>query len=395
MSIARKVLYVGNHAGYFLTHRLPVFQALQDMGYDVHVAVPATIDTLGRLIDDDPVGTINHLGFQFHNIPMCRGSEGLRGEIRLIYRLLELYRSLKPELVYHSTLKPVLYGGLASRFVGVPGVVFGITGLGHLFMTLDLKGRLIRTVLKFLLKIILAHKNSYTIFQNGDDYRLFVDQRIVKAERAIIIKGSGVDLDKFSFVEEPIGIPVVVLISRMLWDKGVGEFFEAATILKEAGVQGRFVLVGDSDPANPASVPRSQLQTWHDSGIVEWWGWCKDTATVFQQSHVASLPSYREGVPKSLIEAAACGRPIVTTDVPGCREIVQNEINGLLVPPKDAQALARALRRLIENPFLRQEMGKRSHQLAESDFAVEKVVSKTLRICNKLLSTSSGEGSKQ
>jgi glycosyltransferase involved in cell wall biosynthesis len=380
-----RVLYVGNHAGYFLTHRLPVFRALQDVGYDVHVAVPAQSDALGKMIDDNAVDTIRRLGFEFHNISIKRGSVNPINEIFSLYQLFRLYKTLKPDLVYHSTIKPVLYGGLLSRIMGIPGAIFGVTGLGYLFVSSGYKSSLLRIPIRLVFAVVLSHPNAYTIFQNEDDYKAFIHQHLIIPEKAVVIKGSGVDLKEYCCVDEPSGVPVVVLISRMLWDKGVGEFVEAAKILRNDGVQGRFVLVGDSDPNNPASIPKEQLQTWHDSGLIEWWGWRADIPLILRQSHIVSLPSYREGVPKALIEAAASGRPIVTTDVPGCREVVQNKVNGFLVPPKDAQALANAIKQLMLNAYLRQEMGRRGRELAEMEFSVERVVSSVKRICDNLL----------
>ncbi len=387
-----RILYVGNHASYFLTHRLPVFQSLQESGCDVHVAVPAKSDALGRMIDADAIETIERLGFHFHDIPISRGSINPINELRTLYYLFRLYRTLKPELIYHATVKPVLYGGLMSRIVGIPGAIFGVTGLGYLFVASGFKGLLIRMPIKLAFRLALSHPNAHTIFQNYDDYEAFVHQNLVNARNATVIKGSGVDLSEYNYLEETNCTPIVVLISRMLWDKGVREFVEAARILSNAGTKGRFVLVGDSDPDNPASVPQSQLRAWQDQGIIEWWGWRKDIPSILQQSHIVSLPSYYpEGVPKCLIEAAACGKPIVTTNMPGCKEIVEDGINGFLVPPRDTSSLAESIRQLIENPELRQEMGRRSREIAESEFSIEKVVGATIEICNKLLNVKMGK----
>jgi glycosyltransferase involved in cell wall biosynthesis len=202
-----------------------------------------------------------------------------------------------------------------------------------------------------------------------------------------LIRGSGVDMNIFTPRPEPEGVPVVILAARMLWAKGIGEFVDAARLLREQKVEARFVLVGESDPGNPSAVPVWQLEQWHDSGVVEWWGACSDMPRVFAEAHVVCLPSYYpEGVPKVLIEAAACGRPIVTTDVPGCREVVRHEENGLLVPTRDPVALAAALRRLIMSPALRDFLGRRGREIAVAEFGLERVIAETLAVYGDLLS---------
>jgi len=200
-----------------------------------------------------------------------------------------------------------------------------------------------------------------------------------------IVRGSGVDVKKFIPAEESTGVPIVMLASRMLWDKGVGEFIEAAKILKQEGVEARFVLVGDSDPENPASIPNAQLSEWHELGIVEWWGERGNMHEMLTQAHIVCLPSYREGLPKVLLEAASCGKPIIATDVPGCREIVHNGENGILVPLKDSSSLASAMKELINNPEKRKIIGINGRRLVENEFSEEIVVSQTLKVYQELL----------
>ncbi len=302
-----------------------------------------------------------------------------------LFALYRLYNSLRPDLVHHVTIKPVLYGGTMARLARVPAVVNVVTGLGYVFISRGLKGWLLRNSVKLVYRLALNHPNSRVVFQNPDDRETFVRNGLVDASAAVLIKGSGVDVNEFSPTPEPLGRPLVLLASRLLWDKGVGEYVEAARRLREEGVKARFVLVGDSDFGNPAMVMKGQLEAWHRSGIVEWWGHRDNMSAVFAQAHVVCLPSYREGLPKVLIEGAACGRPIVATDVAGCREIVHDEHNGLLVRPRDAVALADALRRLIENPSDRQRMGLRGREIVMTEFSLAKVIGDTLAVYRELL----------
>ena len=222
------------------------------------------------------------------------------------------------------------------------------------------------------------------IFQNGDNRDLFLQKGIVSAEQVAVIRGVGVDLEQFSPRPEPSGITVVMLASRMLWEKGLQEFVTAAGKLREAGVMARFVLVGDPDPENPSSISHEQLRLWQESGLVEYWGHRNDMAVVLSQANVVCLPSYLEGFPKVLVEASACGRAIVTTDVPGCREIVRQGDNGFLVPPRDSDALASALHTLIYNPLLRSKMGARGREIAVWDFSEETICKQTIAIYQEL-----------
>ncbi|MEW6616666.1 MAG: glycosyltransferase family 4 protein [Thermodesulfobacteriota bacterium] len=214
---------------------------------------------------------------------------------------------------------------------------------------------------------------------------MLADSGLVSPKRATLIRGAGVNPNVFASRPEPEGAPVVILAARMLWDKGIGEFVEAARWLREQGIAARFVLVGDSDPGNPAAVLVARLDEWRRSGVVEWWGHREDMPEVFAQSNIVVLPSYREGLPKVLLEAASCGRAIVATDVPGCREIVRHNENGLLVPPRDSKSLADALKILIENPELRRKMGARGREIVEAEFSEEIVVRQTMEVYKEII----------
>jgi glycosyltransferase involved in cell wall biosynthesis len=371
----RRILYLGNDAGYFIAHRLPQARAAMQAGYDVHVATPLS----------DDVNVIKGEGFEFHPIPMNRWRGKYLDEISSIAAILKLYRSLRPDLAYHATIKPILYGGIAARLTRVSAVVNAITGLGYIFISNELRVRMIRAAVKQIYRFVFGHPNSCVIFQNPDDLRTFLREHLVDEAKTELIMGSCVDLKDFIFRPEPQGVPTVVLASRLLWDKGVGEFVGAAKLLKESGVAARFVLIGAPESDNPSTVSQETVESWHKSGLVEWLGYSKDMPRVLAQANVVCLPSYREGLPNVLIEAAACGRAIVTTDTPGCREIVREGVNGLLVPVKDTVALANALRILLEDADLRAKMGERSHAIAISEFSLERVIERTLAVFRRLL----------
>lgn len=374
--MSMRILYVVNDANFFLSHRLPLALAAQNEGFDIHVATPLS----------DDVEKIRRGGFIFHPIPLTRRGAHLGEEMESMMALYRLYRKIKPDLLHLVTIKPVLYGGIAARLAGVPAVVSAITGLGYVFIARGFKAFLLRTIVKRAYRFALGHSNGRVIFQNPDDRSSFSISKLVDTGQTVLIKGSGVDMTQFSPVPEPPSAPLVVFASRMLWDKGVGEFVDAARRLCNMGIKAHFVLVGDTDSGNPAAVPKSQLERWQQSGVLEWWGPQIEMSLVFAKAHIVCLPSYREGLPKVLIEAAASGLPIVTTDVPGCREIVRHGENGLLVPVRDVSALVEAIQSLVEDAELRRRLGAKGREIAVAEFSIERVVSETLNVYRQLLS---------
>jgi glycosyltransferase involved in cell wall biosynthesis len=367
---APKLLFLVTEDWYFVSHRLPLAVAAQAAGFEVVVATRA-----GRQAD-----VIRNAGIRLVPLEMSRRSGNPFSEILALWRL---YRLEKPDLVHHVALKPVMFGALAAWLARVPAQVNAVAGLGWLFTSSSSVVRLVRPVLRWMLARLLNRPNSLTIVQNPED-RSLLERSGLSATRLRLIRGAGVDVQVFFPVMPPPEPVCIVLVSRMLWDKGVGEFVEAARRLTEAGGNARFVLVGDPDPANPASVPESTLRSWHGQHGVEWLGRRDDIPAVLQAAHIACLPSYGEGLPKSLLEAAACGLPIVTTDVPGCREVVQDGLNGFLVPVHDAAALAAALGKLIGDAALRRRMGEQSRLRAETEFALKTVIAQTLTVYREL-----------
>jgi glycosyltransferase involved in cell wall biosynthesis len=374
-----RLLYFVNIPRFFVSHRLPLALAARDAGYDVHVA------TAGD--DAEHVTAIHQAGLPFHPIPLSQHGTRIGGEIDTLRAVCRLYRILQPDIVHHITVKPILYGGLSARILGIPAV-HAVTGLGSIFVTPGLRWTAIRTATKTAYRAVLNHDRSQVIFQNPDDQVLFVRSGLVAEARTTVIKGSGVDMTNFQPLPEIEGKPVILFAGRLLWQKGVGEFVEAARECAKQGLKARFVIVGYGEPSSPTAVPLEKLREWQTSGVIEWWGKHDDMPQVFAQSHVVCLPSsYGEGVPKVLIEAAACGRAIVTTDIPGCREIVHNGENGLLIPPRDVEALCAAITQLVLDIDLRQRMGARGREIAEGEFSLEHVCAETLALYERLLSS--------
>jgi glycosyltransferase involved in cell wall biosynthesis len=275
-------------------------------------------------------------------------------------------------------MKHVLYGSIAARLAGVPVMVNAFTGLGYVFISNNVRTMVLRSAVSNLLRWALAHPNSRVIFQNQEDLDQLIRARIVQRDKSVIIRGAGVDVKKFVPISQENPEPVVILAARMLWDKGIGEFVNAARSLKALGVEARFVLVGMLDEVNPAHIPRKDLLAWEKEGVIEWWGHREDMPQVFSSALIAVLPSYREGLPKVLLEAAACGRPIIATDVPGCREIVKHNYTGILVPPKDSGALAHAMRTLLGDARLRARLGARAREMVVNEFSAEQVARDTI-----------------
>jgi glycosyltransferase involved in cell wall biosynthesis len=380
-----RILFVDNDVNSFYAYRIELARGARDSGFEVHVAAPP-----GKAAE-----ILRAEGLRYHPIPMTRSGLAPWKEFSTISVLFRLYRRVRPDLVHHLRLKPVLYGGLAAYGARVPAVVGLLTGLGYVFIAETRRALVMRKLVVLSCKVAFRHGNQRIVFQNPDDQGVFIQNKILPAAQTVLIKGSGVDVHSYVPTPEPDGVPVVVLASRMLRDKGVVEFVEAARELKHAGVSARFVLVGDTDPGNPTAVSAEHLRGWADEGVIEWWGHQNDMRKVLSQSNIVCLPSLREGVPKVLIEAAACGRAIVTTDAPGCREIVREGENGLLVPIRDSKALADALRLLIESAPLRALMAAKGREIAVAEFSVERVVHETLGVYRELLAANGPRGSQQ
>ncbi len=370
-----RLLFVLNEALFFTTHRMPIALAAKAAGAEIHVAAPH---------DAPYVQMIEAAGLTFHHIPLQRSGLAVGGELKLIWALARLIRTVKPDLMHCVTMKPVLYGGALARLLGVRSLVSAITGLGYLFLTAGTKTRIIRAIVLKLYRFALAHAHGRAIFQNPDDLALFQARRLVDPAIVVMIKGCGVDMQAFPAVPEPADPVTVMFPARIVGDKGVREFVEAARILKARGTPARFVLVGRNDPINPTSVPEDEIRGWERDGLVEWWGFSQDMPASLARSHIICMPSYREGLPRGLIEAAATGRAIVTADAPGCREVVRDGETGFLVPVGDGPATADAIGRLIDNPALRHRFADAARAFAVAEFSVEKFVADSLDVYRDL-----------
>jgi len=369
------LLFVVTEDWYFCSHRLQLAVAAQKAGYNVAVVTQET--SHGE--------EIRQAGLRLIPIKFQRSGRNPFSDLLTIRSLIKIYKSEQPDIIHHVSLKPVLYGSIAARITGIPNVINAMTGLGYVFSSEAFFAKLIRFLISPLLRYIFSAKNTMTIFQNRDDLKTLEDQNLVKHEQAVIIRGSGVDPDIYVPGKDNMAIPQIILVARMLWDKGVGEFVQAAKLLLAKGTQARFILIGDTDIENPAAISVEQLKTWQDEKSVEWWGRRSDVPEILQQSTIACLPSYREGMPKFLLEAASAGLPIVTTDVPGCREVVIDGENGYLVPPRNPEALADAIEKLLDDKTLRREMGRKGRALAEREFGIDKIVEETISLYQRIL----------
>lgn len=371
----KKLFIIVNVDWFFLSHRLPVALAAQKAGWDVTIV---TADT-GKLKD------IEAKGLKTINLPMSRSGKNLLEELSTLNFLRKLYKREKPDVVHHVGMKTILWGTLAAKFSGVKGVVNAISGLGGFFAE-ENKGLMARLMPK-VLKFSHNRKNLLCIFQNNEDKGLYVKNGIIREEQARYIKGSGVDLKEFCYSPEPAAGKIrVILTARMIVEKGVFILTEAAEKLRskyEDKVE--FLLVGGIDD-HPGAITKEQLDAVCDGKYIQWLGYRTDVKQLLQSSHIVAFPSYyMEVLPKSLIEADAIGRPVITCNSVGCKETVINGHNGYLIPTKNVDALVEKLDILLSNARLRQEMGRNSRAYAEANFSLDVVIEKHLAIYEELM----------
>ncbi|MFH2104565.1 MAG: glycosyltransferase family 4 protein [Chloroflexota bacterium] len=369
-----KILLFANTDWYLFNFRLKLAERLHAEGYEILMLSPRGEYSL----------RLEEKGFRWQELSLSRRGLNPVVEAFTIWRLIRIYQKEQPDLVHHFTIKSVLYGSLAARLAGIRSVVNSITGLGYVF----LPGGVFKTILRSFILLLyrIAMRGTQVIFENEDDQNTFLRYGFIRPEDGYLIPGVGVDTDRFVPGPEPDGTPVALFASRLLWDKGVGEFVHAARLIQKQGIQARFVLAGRTDPGNPASVSMTQIEAWRDEGVIEWWGWVEDMAALFQQANIVCLPSYyREGLPTVLSEAAACGRPIVTTDHPGCRDAVKDGETGVLVPVKDPVSLAAALGTLLGDAGLRQKMGNAGRLYATQNLSAGNIITKILEVYSRAL----------
>jgi glycosyltransferase involved in cell wall biosynthesis len=367
-----KLLLIANTDWYIYRFRLPLARFLRNHGHDVVLVSPA-----GRFTAE-----IKAEGFRWLGWEVGRQSINPFEEAAAVWSLADIFRRERPDLVHLHTIKPVLYGSLAARLMRVPAVVRSITGRGYVFLGDDRLSRFLRLLVKPLYRLVM--RSGQTLFENSADRQYFLDEKLVAAHNTHLIEGVGVDTDCYQPMPEPQGAPVILFAARMLWDKGAGTLVDAARLLHQK-IKARIVLVGEPDPGNPASISAETLNQWAAEGLVEWWGWKTDMRAVFAACHIVTLPSLGEGIPTVLLEAAACARPIVAADTAGCRDIVQDGVNGLLVPPKDPQSLANALTALLKDKSLRRRMGEAGRGFVLERFSDKKINEETLAVYRQLL----------
>lgn len=377
MKKKNKILFLVNNLSFFVSHRLKIAKSSIDKGYNVIIGY-------GELGDVD-ISILEQSGLKTTHIPMHRGGVNFFKEIKTLIYIWKFIKKEKPDIVHLVTIKPYLYGGIISRLVGVPALVSAISGLGTIFISNDIKFQLLRLLLYPVYKLAFNHLNQKIIVQNNDDLKTLAKWGVLNVCKVKLIKGSGVNISDFKILEEPNGIPIVCFAARFLRDKGIYEFVSAARLLQKRGVKARFCLAGELDTNNPTSINVENLNVLKNDKTIEILGYQKNIPSLYSKSHIICLPSYREGLPKSLLEAAAASRAIVTTNVPGCREAIIPGKTGLLVPVKDEKKLADALQWLIEHPIERIAMGKAGRKFAEKEFPIEKIVEKHLNIYDELL----------
>ncbi len=372
--MGKTILFVINSDSFFISHRLPIALAAKKEGYEVHVAAGSN-----RCFIE-----LSELGLIVHKISLDRKSGGLISNLKTFIEISKLYLQIKPHIVHLVTIKPILLGGIAARLFNVPALVAAFSGLGTIYTDLGFKATIRRGIVGGLYRFALGHKTITVIFQNEDDLQIVSKLAKLKKKNIFLIKGSGVDLTKFRPKKnQDIRVPIILCPTRMLKNKGVNEFLEAAMILKKQTLNARFVLVGDVDLGNPETISENTIKSWDDEGIIEWWGFQKNMPEILNRSYVVVLPSYREGLPKVLIEAAATGTAVITTDVPGCRDSIIDSQTGILVEARNSVALARAIQFALDNPKLIKQMGLSGRSLAENCFDIRSVIKQHLSIYKK------------
>jgi len=370
------IIFVVNSPDFLISHRLQICEYIKKIGYQVHLICPK----------DDSSNYLLDLGYQLHFLSFPRNRFSPIAEVITFFKLIYLFKKISPDLVHLITIKPYLYGGIASRIVGIRAVVSAVAGLGTIFSSNHFKYSLLRILLFPFFKIAFGHKNQSVIFQNDQDRDRLVNWGVVAKEKVVMIRGSGVDIKTCLLQPEPNDIPVVSLAARLLRDKGVEVFVEASRILQKRGLKVRFWLIGEIDKGNANSVSEEEVRMWESEGLIETFGFREDIPYLFSKSNIVTLPSYYgEGLPKVLLEAAACGRAVVTTDHPGCRDAISAGETGLLVKVKIPTSLANAIQFLIDHPDIRKRFGRAGRALVKKNFLIEKNIMQHIKTYNELL----------
>ncbi|MBI3699892.1 MAG: glycosyltransferase family 4 protein [Afipia sp.] len=368
----KTILYVTTHDWVFLSNRLPMARAARDAGFGVHVATHV----------EDKADAIRAEGFTLHPIPFRRGLSPL-AMMSTIAALRTIEQALKPDIIHHVGLQISVAGGLAALGNSIPQIN-AMTGLGYTFTGSSMRARVLRFAISIVLRFLLNRDKSFTLVQNPDD-RAALENIGIDAQRISLIPGSGVDTDALQPLPEPDGAVTVGFAGRLLTEKGIRALVAAHRILRGRNVAVDLLIAGEPDPANPASVTHAEAQSWNREPGISWLGHLPDITALWKRSHIAALPSHREGLPKALLEAAACGRPLIAADAPGCREIAVDGQTGLLVPVEAPEALADAIARLAASKELRQRLGAAARALAVDKMSARSVGLQTVALYNRAM----------
>ena len=371
-----KILYIITEDWFFHSHFLDRAKYVADSGGKVGIATRFSVHQK----------ELNELGFELFPINFSRRGLNPITEFITALRIHKIIRRFEPDIAHNIALKPVVTGTFGELLSRQKIVVNALVGMGYIFTSTDTRASVVKPLLSRMLKSLLRSKSVHVVIENPDDMNSLVSDGFITQDKISLIRGAGVDLDAFPFRPESPGPVVVTLVCRVLRDKGVLEFIEAASQFRTEFPDMVFQIVGEPDPGNPSAIQQSEIDSWQSLPNVNYLGRRSDIAEILIYSHIACLPSYREGLPKSLLEALSCGRPVVASDVPGCREVCQDGVNGLLVPARDSIALSKAIRKLAVNPDLRQTMGQAGRKRAESEFSNEIVCTQTLDLYRRLMS---------
>ncbi len=373
-----KIHYVVNEDWAFISHFFERAVAAKEHGFEVAISAHC---------GEQQVKLINQ-GFEVFPHNISRSGTNPFSELKNLLALLRDFKRSQPEIIHLIALKPIVIGAIAARIYGKATVVCAPIGMGYLFSSSDRKARLIQPVVRLLLRRLLQLRNTQVIIENNEDRDSLVNGKYVSSTNIHVIKGAGVDLNRYLSFPEDTSTQIVSMFARVLRDKGVSDFVEAANIVHRTIPQAVFRLVGDCDPGNPTSFTEKEVRAWVSSGAIEWLGYRTDIPELLRESNLVCLPSYREGLPKTLIEACAAQRAIVATDVTGCREAVSNGINGVLVPVQNPEQLATAITQLLSNQDLRMQYAKNGRTRAENEFSSSIVIEQTLKVYESMLAKS-------
>ena len=369
----KKILFLVNIDSFFVSHRLPIAEKL--LKKVLMYILLQNFQLLKKL---------NSLGFKTHQINFNRNSYNILKALISLIQILKLFKNIKPDITHLISIKPVIFGGILSFFSPVKSMVISITGLGSMFIKKGIIYKIRENIFNIIYRIIFLFPNLKVILQNKDDLDYFVNKCNLSKKKVVIIKGSGVNLNKFKFSSIPKSNPIIMMISRIIEDKGIFEFVESAKKLKKKNFNGEFYLIGDIDNENPSAISKTLIKKWKKEKNLKIFNYKNNIYQFIKKSTIIVLPSYREGFPKVIMEASACGRPVITSNVPGCREAIKNKITGILVPVKDSTILSNTILKLSKNRNILNKMGKAGRIYAEKNFNINNIVSKHLNIYKKM-----------